>query len=272
MIIKVEQSKSNFKNRFAITVNGQPKYLAGAPWMELLLPMHAERKRRIVITGTDESVLFVTSYSIAANTAQSSVPMKWLFTGSQKSHIYDLYDGENNHVGKFYSEQNGILDKKFVIEYGEHVLKCYDIGLGKTHNIFIRSGDTQIAEIVKPLTITNNLDRYEIFLLDEYSELETVIAFFAVCWDARKYANRGEVVTSQKEIRVEYTYDKNNKLYDKNWIAAHFGAEDVEASRSTMEQERTQVKNEIKSFAKWFILIWVFVILGVCAYYWGWRG
>ena len=267
MIIKVEQTRSNFKNRFEITVNDELKYYAGTPWMNLSLPMDAENKRRSVITGTDDSVLLVTSYRVSENAAQKAMPMRWLFTGSQKSHIYSLYDGENDQVGKFYSEQNGMLDIKYIIEYGEHILKCYDIGRGKTRNVFIRSGDTQIAEIVKPLAVSDNLDKYEIYLLDEYSELETVIAFFAVYWDARQFAHNGEAVAGKKEVRTEYTYDKNSKLYDKNWIAEHFGIETAEASRSAMEQERTKVKKGIKIYAVCIITMIVLAWVAILAWY-----
>ena len=92
--------------------------------------------------------------------------MKWVFTGEQKSLIFNIFDNANNICGKFYKLKNGFLDTKYVIEYGNYTLKSYDISVGKTRNISIYKDDVQIAEILKPLSVFNNLDCYYLFLLE----------------------------------------------------------------------------------------------------------
>ena len=131
MIIKVQQTQSNFKNRFEIRVNDEVKYLAGAPWMKLKMPLRLERARKCVLTGTDDSVLFSTHYNLPLNVKETIIPMKWIITGEQKSRIYEIFDGDGEHCGVFYKLTKGLLDSEYVIEYGDYILK-YAIGkIGK---------------------------------------------------------------------------------------------------------------------------------------------
>lgn len=269
MIIKVEQTKSNLKNKFKIKVNNELKYLAGTPWMNITMPLNVDNIKRCIITQTDESICYTTSYNIIENVSNTAIPMKWVFTGEQKSLIFNIFDSENNVSGKFYKLTNGLLDTKYVIEYGNYTLKSYDISIGKTRNILIYKDDFQIAEIVKPLNVSDNLDSYYIFLLDEYSELETIISFFTIFFDYQNYSNNGQVVAYKKEVKIKYTYDKNNKFYDKNWISNHFNKEDVALINSQILKDRTDTINSIKKHAKyivsfvsfgWLILLIVFGI------------
>ena len=254
MIIKVEQIKSNGKNKFEVKVNNELKYLAGTPWMNIDAPLNAERTRQCVITKTDESICFVTSYNIMENISNTIIPLKWAFTGEQKGHIFNIFDAKNNNCGKFYRLINGFLDTKYVIEYGDYILRCFDISVGKTQNISIYNDDLQIAEIVKPLSVSNNLDYYYLYLLDEYSDLETILSFFTVFFDYQNYANAGEVVGSKKEVSISYTFDKNNKFYDKNWITNHFDNEEVELMNKRILEDRKNNMNSFKKQAKYIIL------------------
>lgn len=45
MLITIQQTKANFKNRFEIKINGQTTYLADAPWLSLQVPLQADRLR-----------------------------------------------------------------------------------------------------------------------------------------------------------------------------------------------------------------------------------
>ena len=191
-------------------------------------PLDIENVRRSIITNTDESICYTTSYNVMENISNTAIPMKWLFAGGQKSFIFNILDSKNNACGRFYKLTNGFFDTKYVIEYGDYTLKCYDISVGKTRNISIYKENLQIAEIVKPLTVLNNLDCYYIFLLNEYSDLETILSFFTVVFDYQNYANAGQVVANKKHVKIKYTYGKNNKFYDKNWISEHFDKEHVD--------------------------------------------
>lgn len=260
MIIKVEQTKSNLKNKFEIKVNNELKYLAGSPWMDMSVPLDIDKVRPCIITKTDETICYITSYNIIENIKNTVIPMKWVFTGEQKSIIYNIFDNENNICGKFYKLTNGFLNTKYVIEYGNYTLKSYDISVGKTRNILIYKDDLQIAEIIKPLSVSDNLDYYYIFLLDEYRNLETILSFFTIFFDYQIYSNSGQVVAHKEEVQIMHTYDKNNKFYDKNWISNHFSKEDVELINSQILQDRKNTTNSIKKQAK-YIVAFVFILL-----------
>lgn len=272
MIIKVEQTKSNLKNKFEIKVNNELKYLAGTPWMNIDVPLNIDKIRQCVITKVDESICYVTSYNIMENISNTAIPMKWAFTGEQKSLIFNIFDAENNICGKFYKLTNGLFDTKYVIEYGNYTLKSYDISVGKTRNISIYKDDFQIAEILKPLSVSNNLDCYYLFLLNEYSDLATILSFFTVFFDYQNYSNDGQVVAYKKEVSISYTYDKNNKFYDKNWIANNFNKEEVNLINNQILENRENTTNSIKKQAKFIIsfiaLGWLllFIVFGILYY------
>ena len=265
MIIKVEQTKSNFKNKFEIKVNNELKYLAGTPWMDINVPLNIDRIRSCVITNIDESICYKSCYNIAENISNSIIPMKWVVTGDQKKLIYKILDKEENTCGEFSKVTNGFFDTKYVIEYGKYKLKSYDISVGKTRNISIYKDEIQIAEIIKPLSVSNNLDCYYIFLLDEYSELETILSFFTIFFDYQNYSNKGEIVAHKDEVSISYTFDKNNKFYAKNWISNHFNKEEIDSVNNQILENRKNTINNIKKQAKFtisfFIIGWLIVLL-----------
>lgn len=269
MIIKIEQTKSNFKNKFEIKINNELKYLAGTPWMDIKAPLDMDNIRHCIITKTDESICLKTSYNIIENIYNTAIPMKWAFTGEQKALIFSIYDNENNICGKFYKLTNGFLNTKYVIEYKNYTLKSYDVSVGKTRNISIYNEECQIAEIVKPLNTSDNLDCYFLFLLDKYSDLQVVLSFFTIFFDYQNYPNKGEAVGYKKEVNIRYTYDKNNKFYDRNWIENNFNKEDVDTINSQILENRKNSTNTIKKQGKYIVLfvaiVWIllFVIFGI---------
>ena len=267
MIIKVQQTQSNFKNRFEVRVNDEVKYLSGAPWMKIKMPLRLERARKCVLTGTDERILFSSHYNFPQNIKESAIPMKWIITGEQKSSIYEIFDGEGEHCGVFYKLTKGLLDSEYVIEYGDYILKTYDVSVGKTRNIMFYKDDVQIAELVKSMNVSDNLDTYYIYLLDEYAELESILSFFAVFFDYKHYNNSGEVFKGEY-VGVRYSYSKNNKFYNKKWIPEHFGGE---AAFAELRAEQEEIKKNFKKHAKIILLIngilWL-IALVVLAGFW----
>ena len=272
MIIKIEQTNANLKNKFEIKVNNELKYLAGTPWMNLNLPLDIENTRRCIMTTIDENICYTTSYNIIENISNTAIPMKWMFTGEQKSNIFNIYDNKNDICGKFYKLTNGFLDTKYVIECNDYSLKSYDISIGKTRNISIYKDELQIAEIVKPLYTVDNLDSYYIFLLDQYSELEKIISFFTIFFDYQNYSNSGQLVYKKKEVKIRYSYNKNNKFYDKDWIIKNFRNEDVNDIYREIEETRKETIKSIKKTTKYILLlialIWlvILIIFGIIYY------
>lgn len=160
------------------------------------------------------------------------------------------------------------MKNKFEIRV-DNKLKVYDVSVGKTRNILIYNNDIQIAEIIKPLVISNNLDNYYIFLLDKYIELESIISFFTIYFDYQNYSNTGEFVKNKEDVSIRCTYDKNNKFYDKNWIYKYFNGNDVNNLYNEMEKNRKESINKIKHRAKYILLsiaiswIIILVIIGI---------
>lgn len=253
------------KNRFEIKMNNELKYLAGTPWMDISLPLNIENTRRCIITKTDGSICYTTSYDIIENFPNTAIPMKWAFTGEQKSNIFNIHDNANNICGKFYKLTNGLLDTKYVIEYKNYTLKSYDISVGKTRNISIYNEDCQIAEIIKPMRTYNNLDYYYLFLLDQYSDLEVILSFFTVFFDYQNYSSKGEIVGYKEEVSVRYTYSKNNKFYDKDWITNHFNKEEIDKIDNQIFEDRKNTTNSIKKQSKYIILfitlVWLILLI-----------
>lgn len=265
MIIKINQTSSNLKNKFNITINNEIKYLAGTPWLKLDLPLNAENKRRSIMTDLNNNICYSTGYSITENKLNTAIPFKWLFTKGMKSSIYNIYDSNNNLCGKFYDYQTGFFATNYVIEFSNYKLNCYSISIGKTNNVSIYNGNTQIAEIVKPLQSFDNLDSYYIFLLDNYSNLTDIISFFTIYYDNIKYSNSGEVVKGTSDVKVEYTYSKNNKYYDENWIKNNFNQDEINSIYNEFETNRTKIKKDIKHKGKltliFFLIIWIIVFI-----------
>ena len=261
MIIKIEQTKSNLKNKFEIKVNNELKYLAGTPWMDISAPLDIDNVRSCVLTDTDESICYATSYNIIENISNTAIPMKWAFTGEQKSSIFNVKDNKNNACAKFYKLTNGILDTKYVIEYENYTLKSYDISVGRTRNIPIYDEDKQIAEIIKPLSVSNNQDYYYMFLLDEYSNLEAILSFFVIFFDYQNYSNSSEAVANKNEVQIRYTFDKNNKYYDKNWIVNHFNKNDIDSINNQILEDRKNAMSGIKKQLKFILKFGITVLL-----------
>lgn len=260
MIINVQQTQANLKNKFEILVNHELKYFAGTPWMNLQVPFHAERMRQCVMTKTDESIYYTTSYDLMKNISSTAIPMKWVVTGEQKSLIFDILDEAGQSCAKFYKLTQGLWDSKYVITYADHHLKCYDVSVGSTRHIVIYENDIQVAEIVKPLTVVDNLDVYYVFLLDTHCDLESILAFFTVFFDHLHYANQGQVVAKKKEIQFRYSFDKNRKFYDQTWIANHFATKELEQMKQQMATFQNHMNIQPKHIILFIVLVW-FVLL-----------
>ena len=143
-------------------------------------------------------------------------------------------------------------------------MKSYDVSVGKTRNLLIYNENRQIAEIVKPLSVSNYKDEYNLFLLDEYSDLDIILSFFTIVFDYQNYGNNGRT-GSQESVQIKYTYSKNNKFYDKNWITNHFPKEEVDSIYSQMLENRKNTTNSIKKQGKYILLtvglIWLVLLI-----------
>ena len=106
--------------------------------------------------------------------------------------------------------------------YGK-CLSGIQLDRGRNNYVSIYDDEKQIAQITKPLTVTDNLDVYFLHIKDEYASIIPVLSFFTVYYDYRKYNHSGELTKNTVQISNSYTYGKNNDKYNPNWIAKEFG-------------------------------------------------
>lgn len=205
MIIKVEQTK---QNNFEIKINNELKYFSRMKKTSIITPYKGEG----TITNIDGSMCYTLLPSKEFSVYSGKIRKK-----------YCIFNNLSQNCGVFYKLKSGFLKSKYMIEYENYKLSCYSISIGKTQNISIYDGDKQIAEIIKSVEI---LENYYIFLIDEYTDLQEILSLFVSYWEYEEMCsgeNNGTMV-----VGVSYTYDRNNKFYDKNWIKNNFNKEDIE--------------------------------------------
>ena len=254
MLAKVTQTKSNGENLFEISNSSGVLFYAKAPWMNLNLPFNIDNMRNIFMTNRNGEVVYKSSYSVVENAIESALPFKYFWGQSTKISKYSILAGDEVR-GSFYNRQDGIWDTKLIIECNGRIIWGAEVSTGKFKTISLYVEDHQIGQITKPLIVTNNLDKYYIHLLDEAIDLLPILSFFVVYYDYLKFNNSGEFVKYKKEIKREYTYNKNNRFYNPNWLMENFLPEEAEIINEDWVAQPPRKVNKMK--------IIVPVVLGV---------
>jgi len=264
MIIKINQIKAGTQNEFEIKINNETKYLASTPWSLINIHFDFDKKRKLNLTDINGSVIFTTTYGLPENILNDAMPYKWVFGVDQKNHIYTIKDKNSKIVSTFYSASSGPLDKRYMIKYKNTNFIIYRKSVGQKRHLLIYKDDTQIADIIKPLITIDNKDNYYIFLLDEYEKFKEILVFFTIYFDYMEYSHSGEIKKGA-EMRWAYTWDKNNKRYDKFWLSNNFKKEDLEFFEqeiSTMKKEFSRILKKTLKFLAWFFGILI-LLLGI---------
>lgn len=259
MLVTIEQTKSNFENLFDISSGGQTLFHARAPWMKVSVPFNADNVRKLTFFDAAGETLYTTRYSIIDNTLEEAVPFKYLLTKEQRFGQFEII-GKDGREGAFYTLQNGMFERKFCIEHRGDVYFGYSMDNGRNNIVSIYAGETQIAQITKPLTVIENLDIYYLHLKEDYRSMIPLLAFFTVYYDYRKYNNSGEITKNSVEISVGYSFDKNNSKYDPNWIAQEFGPKEAEQLENALRAIREQGSAKAKKIAK---IIGIFFLISI---------
>ncbi|MBQ7352224.1 MAG: hypothetical protein IJW59_05155 [Clostridia bacterium] len=268
MILKIRQVATSGKNKYEITSDNILEYIAGSPWLETQTPSNDNIIRWCILRDTYESVIFSSAYNIEENALDITKFLKWISTGKQKTNIYRIYDKDKNEVGQFYRLHDDILDTKFIIDYNNSQFICYDKSVGTTRHLMIYQDELQIAEIVKPLTGLNNNDYYYIYLLDEYKQFKDILSFFVIFFD---YYNQYSTHNGLKHASIEWSYswDKNDKFYNKHWITQHFKKEDINEINQEISALRQSAMKTIKKTAKFtftfcgILILLVTIVIGI---------
>lgn len=266
MFICINQVIANGKNQFEINIDGTLKYCADTPWFSAGLPFGIENIKKLKFMNTDGEMIYTTDYSVVENTLESMIPFKYLFKEGQKFMQMNILDKYNENRGSICTKMNGILESNLCFTFNNEVFLGYDVSKGKIRTISVYKDNLEIAQITKPLSVKDNLDNYYIHIIDEYSYIAEVISFFVIYFDYCNYRNSNQLVVHKNEVSVEYTYNKNNKFYNKSWIKEQFG--DAEYSRFTnlLQQRHDVIKKEVANTTKLVLflcgVIWCVILLG----------
>lgn len=256
MIIDIKQTSANFKNEFEVLLNGVSTYKANTPWMSISAPLDLENLRKLNLLDISDKPIYTSKYELVKNIVQGIFPEKWLIGIEQKDMIYEILDLNNQPQAYFYKSTTGFMKVNHIFIYNNTIYKCYDKSIGKTKRIAIYENDVQIAECIKPLQVTDNLDYYRIYLLPKYENLSSIIAFFTIYFDYLYHRNSGEIMVHKQEIQTTYTYNAYNKYYNENWIPNNFDNNDYKSWLESIGEQREQMKKEISQNAK-KILIYI---------------
>lgn len=260
MFLEVRQVHANGKNQFAVYEgefgSGTMCYLASAPWMAVTMPFDLDQVRALHLTGPEGNPIFTTRFHALANALEQAVPMKYLLTGEQKFRQFEIV-GQEGPCGAFYTQATGLLDRKFCLAYQDKVLLGYDISKGRFRAISIYDGAREIAQITKPLAVSNNLDIYYIHLLDAYSGAAPLLTFFTVYFDYLNYNHSGEFSKQSAEVSVSFTYGKNNKFYDPDFIRKQFGPEADAVLKRRLDAHWEQSAADVKRGFRWVAVFFI---------------
>ena len=224
MILLINQVTANGANNFQIYSGGQLMFMGSAPFFKPSALISGNVSTNLVLTDTNGSVIFYTRYDPIENLGNAVIPLSWMFKDSKKVRIYEVLDRSGNKVGAFYHEQTGLADRKLVLQYGSRMIACYLKEAGKKEVVSVYDGETQIGQITKPNYVYNNLDQYLAHFTNDFPFPE-IVSFFVIYYDFIFHNHSGEIMTGYR-VNVTHTFDKNEKRFNKKFIAENFGKEE----------------------------------------------
>ncbi len=202
------------------------------------------------ITNASGAVVYQTYYSLLDNVAESMIPMKYLFTGSQKFVKFDVVDYTNNYVGCFYAEANGIADSKMCMEYRGQTIVGYRRKMGAKEYVSFYIGEAQVGQLTKSNKVVDNMDSYMLHFLNGFEDMTPILAFFTIYYDFLFHNHSGEI-NKTYSVKYTYSYNKNNDKYDSDFILRNFGAAEVARMEEALKVEPKVAGMSLKTF--WII-------------------
>lgn len=232
MILEIKQISANGNNSFEIMYNNTLCYYAQSPWF----PMITDSTRKIVLKDKNGNIMLETRYHLLDNMFEAAIPMKYLVTGKQIFDQYQITDTSGNVIGVFYVEQNRIADWKICMTFNGHVIVGYRRSIGYSEIVSFYENELQVGQLTKSNKVVNNLDQYYVHFLDGYEEWLPVLSIFTVYYDYLFHNNSGEIMKGTV-IEKNFTYDRNNNKYNKNFIVQHFGEAENSRIANIMNQK-----------------------------------
>lgn len=246
MKIVATQIKNEGKNEFEIKYNDVLKYRAKLPFISIDEPLNLEKIRNMKIFDLNDNEIYRTRYEYLENLKEEFIPLKYLFTGSQK--FNQLLFTSNNNTIKIYYESKEFLNSRYVIEVDAKKYFCYSIEDGYTRHFPIYDGETQIGEALKSNVVINEQDEYWCYLKEGYEKLSDGIVALLLYLDRGEYSS-SYVVMKSYALYKKYSYNKTNKYYDKEWVKTNFGDEFyIKVNNDAkLVKEKLKIKNYIKT-------------------------
>lgn len=273
MKIIVKQINSEEKNEFDIQYNDVLRYKAKLPFVSIDDPINLEKIRKLKVYDLNDHEIYRTDYGYSENFKEELIPLKYLFSGSQK--FNQLLFISACDVIKIYYESIGVMDNRYVIDVNGKQYYCYSIEDGYIRHFPIYDNNVQVGEVLKSNIIEEGLDEYYAYIKDEYKFISDAIMNLLLFLDRSEY-NSAYLVNKSVDLRVSYTFSKNNKYYDKNWVKNHFGDEfykrvdeQVIAAKEklkhpirTSKEQWSSISDKQKKLMK-FVLIGPWVMCGI---------
>ena len=244
MKIQVLQVESEKKNEFEITYNNSLQYYAKLPFVSINEPMNLEKIRSIKILDLNGNEIYTTDYKYFENFKEEFIPMKFLITGSQK--FNQLQFVSNKNIIKIYYEENEIWSNRYVIEFNDKKFFCYSIEDGYIRHFPIYDGELQIGEALKSNVVIDEKDEYCCYLKDEYSTLIDGIVALLLYLDRSNYSS-SYLVNKSYTLSKNYSYNKTNKFYDKQWVINNFGDEFYKKVDEDVKLVKSKIFHPIKT-------------------------
>lgn len=225
MLIVVEQTKRNDLFSFQVMVDGVLTYTSAKSDPAFKSVPYINIFSKIRVTDMYGRVPFIAGWNYLSDLKNYIIPFKELLPGGKDMGAFHVMDGYGNPVGYFATHADGVFDNYKTIVYQNQVIHGFDVSHGRERSIsfFINNDSFQIAELVKPLVVKDNMDYYYLYLKDEYSYLMPILMYFTIYFDLLYYPHAGENQKNFIQVDNLHTYSKANNYYDENWITNNFG-------------------------------------------------
>lgn len=275
MRIDVLQTQAEGKNEFLIKYDNVNQYVAKLPFVTINDPLNLEKLRQIAIYNLNGNQVYTTDYRYIENLKEEIIPFKFLFTGQQK--FNQLLFCSNEKTIKIYHETNNIWEAKYVIEIYNKRFFCYSIEDGYIRHFPIYDGDIQIGEALKSNVVVDGKDEYYCYLKPGYEGLSDGIVSLMLYLDRSEYSS-SYVVKKSYDLYKKFSWSRNNKFYDKNWVKNNFGDEfyrkvdnDVAFVKgkfkhpisTSNELIKSSSSNQKKTMILIFVVPWIIILLAI---------
>lgn len=260
--IEIEQVKQNFGMEFHIKENNQLLYKGYDTFIENAPPVRLE----------DPSGKIIFKYF---HNPADVISIDDYYVGN-----YGIIKNEKgDKSGEFY--QAGYdRNKYYCIEYNSQFFEIYLWSTGRSPHLSIFLNGNQIAQVEQENVITNNLNKYALYLLNDFKNYKDILCLAVIIYDKFEYGNHGEAFYGSKtDVSFNYSVEGIGKdKYFKEFMKLNFPDVEIiheEASLKTIAKDLQKgweiskrqnfTKNKYKEFIKIslipFIIVMIFMVI-----------